>query len=130
MATLRGNDGILKIGANTVAELVAWSLEQELELIEDSAMGDAAKTYKGGLSDGSGSVTLHYDPSDATGQELLVPGSTIALLLYPELDQSGDLELSFSAVITSVSRAGELNSVVSKEVGFQVSGAITENTVA
>ena len=129
MSTLRGNDGVLKIGASSVAELTAWSLDQELELIDDTAMGDPAKTYKGGLTDGSGSLTFHYDPDDASQQQLIV-GATIALLLYPENALTGDLELSFSAVITSVSRAGELNSVVSKEVGFQVSGAITEGAAA
>ena len=51
MATLVGKDGVVKIGSNTIGEIRSYSLEQNMDVIEDSTMGDTDRTYTSGLKD-------------------------------------------------------------------------------
>ena len=50
MATHTGSEGLIKIGANTLGELRSYSLETTGDTIEDTTMGDSARTYKTGLT--------------------------------------------------------------------------------
>ena len=54
MATHTGSEGLIKIGANTLGELRSYSLETTGDTIEDTSMGDSARTYKTGLTAWSG----------------------------------------------------------------------------
>ena len=56
MATHTGSEGTVKIGANAIAEIRSYSIEETGDTIEDTTMGDSARTYKAGLKDFSGSI--------------------------------------------------------------------------
>ena len=127
MATHHGKNGVIKIGTNTVAEVTQFTYTRTADVAEDSAMGDTDKSYLGGLIDGSGSITCWYDPSDTNGQDALVPGSAVTLLLYPEDGAgTGETEWSVPAVITEWTLNVERDGVNTLGFSFQSNGAPTE----
>ena len=46
MATHKGSEGIVKVGSNSVAEIRSYSIEESADTLEDTSMGDSARTYK------------------------------------------------------------------------------------
>ena len=55
MATFAGSGGVLKIGSNAIAEVRSYSIDETMDTLEDTAMGDTARTYKASLKTFSGS---------------------------------------------------------------------------
>ena len=66
MATYKGSEGIVKVDTNTVAEIRSYSIEESADTLEDTAMGDGARTYKSSLTSFSGSLDVFWDESDAS----------------------------------------------------------------
>ena len=61
MATTAGKEGIVKVGANTVAEVRSWTINTNADVIEDTAMGDTARTYISGLTSADASIDVYWD---------------------------------------------------------------------
>tara|TARA_R110000824_G_scaffold399471_1_gene604963 strand:+ start:97 stop:486 length:390 start_codon:yes stop_codon:yes gene_type:complete len=129
MANHTGSEGVVKIGANTVAEVRSYSIELTGDTIEDTAMGDAARTFKAGLTSWSGSVDCYHDETDSSGQMAMDPGSSVTLNLYPEGDTSADTYFTGTVFITSRSVSASLDGMVEASYGFQGTGALSEATV-
>lgn len=130
MATVSGNNGEVKIGTDLVAEVKSFDITETDNIIEDTAMGDTAKTYVSGLNEASGSITCHFDKSDSTGQEAMTIGASVTLNLYPEGDSTGNREISATALITNVGVSETINDIVERSFSFTVTGAVTHGTVA
>lgn len=128
MATHHGKDGTCKVGANTVAEIKNWSLDESADTVEDSAMGDSAKTYIVGMTDASGTITCHWDETDTTGQEAMTIGSSVTLNLYPEGADTGDTYATMTALINSVGVSVDMGDIIERSFGFQVTGGVTWGT--
>ena len=77
MATHTGSEGTVKVGANTIAEIRSFSIDETGDTLEDTTMGDTARTYKSSLTSFSGSVDVFYDETDTTGQGALTVGAEI-----------------------------------------------------
>lgn len=129
MSVQHGNDGIVKIATNAVAEVQKWSYEEEdVALAPITSMGDTEETYlPSGCKRGAGSIECLFDDADTNGQDLLVLGSPTEIKLYPANDVSGDVEYTGNIYI-------EKNSIeVGKEdpntVKFEFKGALTKGTV-
>jgi len=129
MANHHGKDGTVKIGANTVAEIKSFSLDQTSDTVEDTAMGDSMKSYKVGQGDASGSITCHFDETDTSGQGAMTNGASVSLALYPEGADSGDTYYTMTALITSVGISVDMGGIVERSFGFQVTAGVTETTV-
>lgn len=129
MATHHGKSGVVKVGANSVAEVTQFSITETAETADDSAMGDGARTHKTGLTSATGNITCHWDPSDTNGQQALTVGASVTLNLYPGGADSGDAEISCTATVTSVSPSAQLDGIVSRSFDFQANGAVTHGTV-
>lgn len=130
MATHKGSEGLVKVGANTVAEITGWSLDQSADTVEDTALSDTAKTYLADLTSWTASADAHWDETDTTGQGALTIGASVTLNLYPEGDTTGDTYWTGSAIVTGISRSGAIGSVISASFSFQGTGALTETTVS
>ena len=128
MAIHKGSEGLVKVGANTVAEVRSYSIDETADTIESTSMGDAAKTFESSLTSFSGSVECFWDETD-TAQVAMSIGSTITLNLYPEGSDSGDTYYSGSAVITGKTVSGAHDGLVEASISFQGSGALTITTV-
>ncbi len=92
MGTKAGYLGKATIGTDKIAELGAWSITgQEIDIVEDSQLGDTFKSYKSSQGDG-GIVTFsgNYDSADTNGQ--------IALLtLFASKESTNEIRLYFGS---------------------------------
>ena len=129
MATHKGSEGTVKVGANAVAEIRSYSLEESADTLEDTSMGDTARTYKSSLTSFSGSVDVFWDETDTNGQGALSIGSEVTLNVYPEGDASGDTYYAGTAIVTGVTRSGSFDGLVEASVSVQGTGALTQTTV-
>ena len=129
MATHKGSEGIVKVGSNSVAEIRSYSIEESADTLEDTSMGDSAKTYKASLTSFSGSLDVFWDETDTSGQGALSIGAEVTLNVYPEGDASGDTYYTGSAIVTGVSRTASYDGLVEASISVQGNGALTETTV-
>jgi hypothetical protein len=129
MATHHGKNGVVKVGANTVAEVDRWSVRESVEVSDDTAQGDTAQTHLVGVPMWNGNLTCHWDETDTNGQQALTIGASVTLNLYPEGTGSGAKYKTGTASILEVGIEVTKNGVVSREFSFQGNGALTESTV-
>jgi len=129
MATHKGSEGTVKVGSNAVAEIRSYSIEESADTLEDTSMGDSARTYKPSLTNFSGSLDVFWDETDTSGQGALSIGSEVTLNVYPEGDTAGDTYYSGSAIVTGVSRTASFDGLVEASISVQGNGALTESTV-
>ena len=129
MATHAGSEGTVKVGSNAIAEIRSFSLEETADTLEDTAMGDTARTYKSSLTTFTGSVDVFWDETDTSGQGALTIGASVTLNVYPEGDASGDTYYSGSAIVTGVTRSSSFDGLVEASITVQGSGALTATTV-
>lgn len=129
MANHAGSEGAVYIGANQVAEVRNWSLEQSADTIDDTVLGDTAKTHKAGLTEWSGSMDCFWDETDTNGQGAMTIGASVTLNLYPEGNVAADIYYTGTATITGISREGSHDGMVEASYSFQGSGALTESTM-
>lgn len=130
MATHTGSEGTVKVGSNAIAEIRSFSIEESADTLDDTTMGDTARTYKSSLTTFSGSVDVLWDETDSTGQGALTIGAEVTLNLYPEGDASGDTYLSGTAIVTSRSISSSHDGLVEMSISVQGSGALSTTTVA
>ena len=127
MATYKGISGQVKAvstggSAAVIPELKAWSVEETLDTIEDTAMGDSVKTFKAGLKSWTGTIEMNYDPTNAAQIDLLI-GESVDVEFYPD---SGTATTKFTGtgIVTSHSRSGAMGDMVGSSVSFQGTGAL------
>jgi len=128
MATFKGNDGVVLIGTDAMAEVISFSVDETADTIEDTAMGDTAKSYVASFKDFSGTVETYFDDTD-TAQNNCTAGDSITLNLQMEGNTSGDHKLTGSAIVTSRSIGVTSDGIVTATYSFQGSGGLTETTV-
>mgnify|MGYP001319850460 CR=1 FL=1 len=129
MANHKGSEGTVKIGTDVIAEVRNWSIDESAETIDDTVLGDTAKTKKAGLTEWSGSLECFWDETDANGQGAMTIGAEVTLNLYPEGDTSGDTYFSGSAIITAIGAKGSHDGMVEASFGCEGNGALTKPTV-
>ena len=129
MATHAGSEGTVKVGANAIAEIRSFSIEESADTLEDTTMGDTARTYKPSLTNFTGTVDVLWDETDTTGQGALTIGAQVTLNLYPEGDTSGDTYLSGTAIVTGRTVNSSFDGLVEMSISVQGSGALTQTTV-
>ena len=128
MATHAGSEGVVFSGSNQILEVRSYTISETGETLEDTSMGDAARTYIASLKTFTGSLDVFWDETDA-GQGDLDIGSTITLNLYPEGNTSGDTYYTGSAIVTEKSVTPSFDGLVEMSVSVQGTGALSETTV-
>ena len=130
MATHTGSEGTVKVGSNAIAEIRSFSIEESADTLEDTTMGDTARTYKSSLTTYTGSVDVLWDETDTTGQGALTIGAEVTLNLYPEGDTSGDTYYTGTAIVTGRTINSTYDGLVEMSISVQGNGALTTSTVA
>ena len=128
MATHTGSEGVIKSGANTVAEVRSYTVSETGDTIEDTSMGDASRTYKAGLKTWTASVEAFWDETDTTGQGSFDVGSSVTLNVYPEGSSTGDVYYTGSALVTGKTINGTFDGMVEASFTLQGTGALSETT--
>lgn len=130
MATFTGSDGVILVGTDQVAEIRSYSIDETMDTLEDTAMGDTSRTYKTSLKTFSGSADVFFDDTDTAGQGALTVGSSVTLNVQFEGNTTGDHKLSGTALITGRTISASFDGMVEASISFQGTGALTEGTVA
>lgn len=125
MTTHIGNEGTIKIGSNTLGELRSWSIEETVETVDDSAIGDASDTHLVGSKAWSGEASCAYDADDTNGQVALAIGASVALNVYAYGTTTGNKYLSGTVTVTKVGRQASRNGLIEQSFSFKGNGALS-----
>jgi hypothetical protein len=129
MASHHGTEGVVRVGANTVAEVTGFSFSESAEYAENTNLAATTKTYNViAIKSWSGSVTAFWDETDTTGQVALAPGANVALVLAPEGVDSGDTRYSGNALVTEITRNVQRGAITEITFNFIGNGALTAAT--
>jgi hypothetical protein len=128
MATHHGKEGVVKAGGTAVGELTSFTLETTGDVVEDTALSDSTKSFVAGRTSFSGTLEMHFDETDSP-QVTLLAGSSIAFILLPEGATSGDRSFTGTGIVTGMSVNNSMDSIISRTVTFQGTGALTIGTV-
>ena len=128
MATHHGKEGVVTAGGTGIGELTSYTLETTADVVEDSQLSDSTKSFVAGRTSFSGTLEMSYDETDSPQQTLTV-GSSIAFILLPEGDTSGDESFTGSGIVTGMSVNNAMDAVITRSVTFQGTGALTRGTV-
>jgi len=129
MATFSGSDGVVLVGTDQVAEIRSYSIDETMDTLEDTAMGDTSRTYKTSLKQFSGSADVLFDDTDSSGQGALTVGSSVTLNVQMEGNTAGDHKFSGTVLVTGRTISASYDGLVEASISFQGTGALTESTV-
>ena len=128
MATHHGKEGVVTVGGTAMGEITSFTLETTGDVVEDTSLTDATKSFVAGRTSFSGTIEMHFDETD-TEQETLLAGASISFVLLPEGNTSGDASYTGTGLITGMSINNSMDAIVSRTVTFQGTGALTVGTV-
>lgn len=131
-----GRDGRLLLGNDTLVKVSTWSLQADLETLETTTLGDGQRSYVPGVQSFSGSATLlYYVDTDNTNDastllrklvrtDSVTSSDTVTLTLRL-VDGNTNNDVKLTAYITAVSMNASVGEVMSAQISFQGTGALT-----
>ena len=128
MATHHGKEGVVTAGGTAVGELTSFNIETTGDVVENTKLSDAVKSFTTGRTSFSGSLEMNYDETDAP-QQTLTAGSEISFVLLPEGNTGCDESFTGTGIITGMTVSNGMDAVVSRSITFQGTGALTRGTV-
>jgi hypothetical protein len=129
MATHKGKEGAVKVGANVVGEVTSFEISIKANEVDTSTLGSDWTGTDSTQNSWSGSVDMFYDPDD-TGQGGVVVGTKVTLELYYEGDSTGLDYDTGSALVTGVTKSQSYDGMVKTSFTFTGDGVLTTSTVA
>ena len=127
MATHFGKEGVVTAGGTGIGELTGYTLETTADVVEDTQLSDSTKSFVTGRTSFSGSLDMSYDETD-TPQQTLTAGTSIAFILAPEGNASGDETFTGSGIVTGMSVNVTLDGITTRTVTFQGTGTLSRGT--
>lgn len=128
MATHTAASGVIQVGSNAVAEITGYSISYTSDTVEDTVIGDTARTYIPTLKSYSASLDAFWDPETASNQDDLVVGTTITFSIYPEGTSTGSKYYTGSGIITDRSVSTSTGEMITASFSIQGTGDLTEAT--
>jgi len=117
MATHHGKEGVVTAGGTAVGELTSFTLETTGDVVEDTALTDATKSFVTGRTSFSGTLEMHFDETDSP-QETLLAGASISFVLLPEGNESGDASYTGTGIVTGMSINNTMDAIYFKNSYF------------
>lgn len=133
MATYFGSDGSCKVVTTggspaAIGELLSWSLTMTADTVECTTMGLTDRKYVAGLSTGTASLSMFWDPDNAA-QVDLVQRDSVDAEFYGEGTATGDTKYTGTFIVTSAARGATHDGIATLDVEMQLTGALTIGTV-
>jgi hypothetical protein len=132
MAMQHGRAGVVHISSVAVAHVTAWSYSEAVEEVDVTAMGDSAKSYQGGLRDGTVNIECFWDAADAGQEDItdgLAAGTAITVNLYTDgTTDAGSPYYTGSITITSQEISSGVDSMITAKFtgrGFLAYGTVS-----
>lgn len=129
MTVYSGNNGAVKIGANTLGQVTAFSVEETSETIRSDTMGDAWTEHLAGKKSWSGTAECLLDSSD-TAQTALTVGASVTVEFYHDGTTTGRIKLSGTATVTKVNTEADQDDANKRSFDFEGNGALTTGTAS
>ena len=124
MANHKGSEGTVYIGADAIAEIKSYNVNESMNVIEDTNIGDSAKTFQGGSTEWDGSVDVFWDELD-TAQVAMTSGASVTIKFYPEGATTGEQYYTGTAWVTGLSRSASIDGMVDASYSLKGTGALT-----
>jgi len=137
-----GRDGALQIAGTTVAKVVSFSFQSDLETLETTTLSESIRSYCAGIVGYSGSASLLYykDDSDSintTGilSKLIKTGTAgvsstdTVELTFRWIDGTDNNDIKMTAYVTSASMGAATADLVRAEISFVGTGALSTATI-
>ena len=118
MAIHKGSEGTVHVGTDAVAEIKSYSVEETMDTIEVTTMGDSFRDYQTSLTSFSGSLDVFWDEED-TAQIALSVGSEVTLKFYPEGTATGAKYYEGTAIVTGLSISASFDGMVEASISVQ-----------
>jgi len=129
MATFVGSGGTVLVGSDVVGEIRSWTVDETMDPIETSTIGDSYRTFSVGMKGWSGTMEVYFDDTD-TAQQAMTVDSSITVSFQMEGNTTGDHKLSGTALVTGRSVTASFDGMTEATLTVQGTGALTEGTVA
>ena len=124
MTTHLGQDGLVKVNHQAIAQVRSWTLNTAAELVDASVMGNPWKIQEATLKSWHGSLSCFLD-NDNAGQNALSVGSKVLLQLYPSNNQNVMQCFSGFAFITGLDTTASHSGLIESSITFQGTDALT-----
>tara|TARA_B100001063_G_C16754890_1_gene552535 strand:+ start:124 stop:558 length:435 start_codon:yes stop_codon:yes gene_type:complete len=138
-----GRDGALQLSGATLAKVVSFSLQANLETLETTTLSDNLRSYSPGLLGYSGNATLLYYKDDAGSinttnllNKLIKTGtagitsSDIVELTLRWVDGADENDIKLNAYITSATMGASTGEIVRAEIAFTATGALSAASIS
>ena len=138
-----GRDGVMQLSGTTLAKVVSFQLQANLETLETTTLNENIRSYTPGISSYTGSATLLYykdDSNNINTTDLLnklyktgttgVSSSDTVELTFRWVDGTDNNDIKLTAYITSASIGAATGDIVRAEVSFQGTGALSTVTIS
>jgi len=138
-----GRDGVMQLSGTTLAKVVSFQLQANLETLETTTLNENIRSYTPGISGYSGSATLLYykdSSNNINTTDLLnklyktgttgVSSSDTVELTFRWIDGADNNDIKLTAYITSASIGAATGDIVRAEVSFQGTGALSTVTIS
>lgn len=129
MANVMGNNGVVKVGAVAVAEVLQFTLTKNANVASDMVQGDGWDTHKVGSKNWTASINCFWDKTDTTGQGALDVGDEVTVHLMPGGTAVGDIDFNGLCTVTSLEITSQQDNIVTANISVQGNGALTESTL-
>lgn len=131
--TYTGRDGSLLLGDTTQIKVANWSMQANMETLDNSTLGQCKRTFVPGLKEFNGSATLLYYKDDAGRNDAsaflrrIIKTTDVSeadkVRLTLRLSDGGtNQDITVDAYITSASIGASVGEVSRAEISFQVTG--------
>ena len=127
MATYHGMNGSVSFNATVIGELKSWTLNAEVDIIPDTAMGDDWETVKGGLGRWSGTAVAHLDYDDAQQAAIIADiavatptGDSVAMIFLVATGKT----FTGNALVQSFAITQNMGDIVEVTFNFTGNGAL------
>ena len=138
-----GRDGVMQLSGTTLAKVVSFQLQANLETLETTTLNENIRSYTPGISSYTGSATLLYykdDSNNINTSDLLnklyktgttgVSSSDTVELTFRWVDGTDNNDIKLTAYVTSASIGAATGDIVRAEVSFQGTGALSTVTIS
>ena len=124
MANHKGSEGTVHVGTDAISEIKSYNINETMNVIEDTNIGDSAKTFQVGSTEWDGSVDCYFDELD-TAQIALTSGASVTIKFYPEGTTTGDKYYTGTALVTGITRSASVDGMVDASYSLKGTGALT-----
>lgn len=123
MGKIVGTSGTIQSGSTVVGGLTEFSIDQATEVVEDTELGDTAKSFIADRTSWNASATVMYDKDDS-GQDLMLNGAEMVIHIIPAGDATGNEDFSGDVIITGVSMPVAAGAMVTQAFTMQGTGVL------